>query len=239
MPRELDTAIANEIHEIWTKMPFYGYRKITAELGRRDIEVNHKKVLRLMKEMGIKAIYPTPRTSMGSPNHKIYPYLLLGLKIVWPNQAWSTDITYIKTPNGFMYLVALIDIYSRYVVGWRLSNTLDTSFCLDMLYDALAKYGASDIINTDQGSQFTSTNWIAAVEVNGIRVSMDGKGCWVDNVYIERLWRTIKYELIYLHSYNTVSELKQAIGDFISFYNEKRLHQSLKYKTPAEIYYDK
>ena len=236
VPIRDETVIANEIHEIWQDMPFYGYRRITEELRRRGHVVNHKRISRLMDAMNIRELYPKPKTTIISPDHKIYPYLLRDIKIACPNQVWSTDITYIKMTNGFVYLVALIDIYSRYVLAWRISNTLDKSFCLDMLAHGLT-LGKPRIINTDQGCQFTSLDWINMVEGHGIKVSMDGRrGRWVDNVYIERLWRTIKHEHVYLYSFDTVRELKQSIGDFIDMYNTRRLHQSLGYKTPAEIY---
>ena len=234
-PRRDDTELANEIHEIWLDMPFYGYRRITAELKRRKHVVNHKRVSRLMAAMDIMALYPKPKTTVASSDHKIYPYLLRNLKIVCPNQAWSTDITYIKMPNGFVYLVALIDIYSRYVLTWRISNTLDKSFCLDMLAHGLT-LGKPEIINTDQGCQFTSFDWINMVEGHGVLVSMDGRGRWIDNVFIERLWRTIKHEHVYLYSFDSVGQLKQSIGEFIDMYNTRRLHQSLGYRTPAEVY---
>lgn len=234
-PTRDDTELANEIHELWLEMPFYGYRRITAELNRRGYLINHKRIFNLMRAMNIKALYPAPKTTITSPDHKIYPYLLRGLQIVRPNQVWSTDITYIKMPNGFVYLVALIDIYSRFILAWRLSNTLDKSFCLDMLTHGLTR-GLPEILNTDQGCQFTSTAWTSMVEEHGIQVSMDGRGRWADNVYIERLWRTIKHEHIFLYSFDTVGQIKQSIGEFIEIYNTRRLHQSLGYKTPAEVY---
>lgn len=231
-----ESILANEIHELWLEMPFYGYRRITAQLQKRSYKINHKKVLRIMREMSLKALYPKPKTSLHTSGHKVYPYLLRELPIVRSDQAWCTDITYIKMHNGFMYLVAIMDIYSRFILSWRLSNTLDTQFCLDMLGQALVQ-GKPEIVNTDQGCQFTSIAWISMVEVNGIKVSMDGRGRWVDNVYIERFWRTLKHEHVLLHSYATVSEARNSIGKFIDLYNHKRLHQSLGYKTPSEAYY--
>lgn len=231
-----DTNLANEIHEIWFEMPFYGYRRITAELQRRGYKVNHKRILRVMQDMSIKALYPGPKTTKRHPEHKIYPYLLKNLIITEPDQVWSTDITYIKMPIGFVYLVALIDVYSRYIIGWRLCNTLDVRFCLDMLEESLNKGRYPGILNTDQGSQFTSGAWIKLVQGAGILVSMDGKSAWVDNVFIERFWRTIKYEHILLHAFATVRELRNSIGNYIDMYNYRRLHQSLGYKTPAEFY---
>jgi len=234
LPRN-DTELANEIHELWLEMPYYGYRRITAELQRRGYQVNHKRILRLMRTMKLKALYPIPKTTIASPDHKIYPYLLKDVCIVSPNQVWSTDITYLKTSGGFVYLVAIIDVYSRFVLSWRISNTLEKSFCLDMLACSLTR-NRPIIINTDQGCQFTSLAWINMVEGAGVRVSMDGRGRWVDNVFIERFWRTIKYEHVLLYSFDTVGQLKQSVGDFIETYNTRRLHQSLGYKTPAEVY---
>lgn len=227
--------MANLIAELWHEMPYYGYRRITAALQRKGHEVNRKRVLRIMREAKIQAMYPRPKTSIGNKSHKIYPYLLKGLVINRPNQVWATDITYIKMKTGWMYLVAIIDLYSRYVLAWRLSNTLESTFCLDMLDDAFL-VGNPDILNTDQGVQFTSEGWITKVESNGIRVSMDGKGRWMDNVIIERFWRTLKYENILIHAFDTAADLRYAIGRFIHEYNTKRLHSSLRYKTPIEIY---
>ena len=231
-----ESAIANEIHELWLKMPAYGYRKITEQLHRDGYQVNHKRVLRLMREMGLRAIYPQPKTSIAKAEHPKYPYLLDGLAITRPNQVWATDITYIKLPGGFVYLVALIDLYSRYCVGWTLVNSMAVEHCCDMLQAGLATGVRPDIINTDQGAQFTSPAWVRLVESHGIKVSMDGKGRWVDNVYIERFWRTIKYEYIFLQPFETVPALRAAIKRFITEYNYERLHQSLGYATPAEVY---
>lgn len=233
-----DTELANEVHELWLEMPCYGYRRITAELRRRGHMVNHKRIRSLMMAMNIKALYPLPKTTVSMPDHKVYPYLLRGLSIARPDQVWSTDITYIRMPSGFMYLVAILDVYSRFVLSWRLSNTLDKSFCLDMLADSLT-VGHPDILNTDQGVQFTSLAWTSMVENAGIQVSMDGRGRWADNVFIERFWRTIKYEHIALYILETVPQLKQSIGDFIQVYNMRRLHQSLGYRTPAEVYFER
>lgn len=233
---KLDTEIANDIHAIWMEKPFYGYRKITAELRRKGHFANGKKVLRLMNEMNIEAIYPRPRTSIRALEHKIYPYLLKGLTINRPNQVWSTDITYLKMSGGFVYLVALIDVFSRYIISWKLSNTLDVSFCLDMLVDAFNGY-QPEILNTDQGCQFTSEAWVTAVQNAGVKVSMDGKGRWADNIFIERFWRTLKYEFVFLENISAVVDLRQGLSRYIPFYNNYRLHQSLGYKTPAEVFY--
>lgn len=233
--KENDAIFANIISELWLQMPMYGYRKITAELKRHDYDINHKRVLRLMREAKIQAMYPRPNTSIRHEKHKIYPYLLHGLVIDHPNQVWATDITYIKTSNGWMYLAALIDLYSRRIMAWRLSNTMEAAFCIDMLEDAL-RIGKPEILNTDQGAQYTGALWIKMVEDNKIMVSMDGKGRWADNVIIERFWRTLKHEHVLLHVFDTVAELKSSIASFIYVYNNKRLHQSLGYNTPAEIY---
>ena len=229
--------LANEIHELWLKRPYYGYRKITAELKKKGYFVNHKRILNMMQDMQIQALYPKPKTSIGNHEHKIYPYLLRDLKIEGPNHVWSSDITYIHMPEGFMYLIALIDIYSRFLISWNFSNTLDTDFCERMLEDAL-RIGKPKILNTDQGSQFTSNIWIQKVETNNIKVSMDGRGRWADNVFIERFWRTLKHEHVLLHSFETVKEARKSIDFFINTYNNERLHQSLGYKTPAEVYFN-
>jgi putative transposase len=236
-PRALfdDTTLANEIYQLWHEMPFYGYRRMTAELRRRGHQVNGKRVLRLMKEMHLEALYPKPQTSLKGKKHKIYPYLLKDVEVAAPNEAWCTDITYLKLPSGFIYLVALIDIYSRYVLAWRLSNTMDTHFCVEMLEEALT-ISTPCILNTDQGSQFTSEAWVSCVEGNGIKVSMDGKGRWADNITIERFWRSLKYEHFLLHSFDSIKEVRQSIAGYITLYNQRRLHQSLGYRTPAEVY---
>lgn len=230
-----DTDLANEIHDIWQELPFYGYRRITAELHRRAMFVNHKKVQRIMKETGIEALYPKPNTSLKSMQHPVYPYLLRDMTISSPNEVWATDITYIKLPGGFVYLIAMIDIASRYIVSWRISNSMDTVFCLDLLEGALM-IAVPIIINTDQGSQFTSLVWVGRVEQAGIKVSMDGVGRWADNIFIERFWRTIKHECLRYVRPETLLELRSTVKDFIFLYNNKRLHQSLNYRTPNEVY---
>lgn len=235
-PRQIDTLLANEIHEIYLDKPYYGYRRITAalkRLGYKDVYDN--KVLGLMQAMNLQALYPKPKTTVRNSEHKKYPYLLGGLIINRPNQVWATDITYIKMGSGFMYLAALIDIFSRFVIQWMLSNTLDAQFCLTMLNRAF-KLGRPEILNTDQGCQFTSKDWTNTVEGHGSRVSMDGKGRWVDNIIIERFWRTIKHEHILVHDFKDPRELNSSIGSYIDIYNNERLHQSLGYNTPAEVY---
>ena len=215
--------------------PYYGARKIAAWLKSQGHLVNRKRVRRLMCLMRLKAIYRRPRTSKPVPDHKIYPYLLSGLKITRPNQVWAADITYIPMKRGFLYLVAIIDWYSRYVLSWRLSNTLDASFCVEALEEALRK-GRPDIFNTDQGAQFTSEAFTELLEQHGVRISMDGKGRYSDNLFIERLWRTLKYEEVYLKAYQDGREARTGIGDYFRFYNTERPHQALGYRTPAEVF---
>jgi putative transposase len=228
----------NEIHEIWMKTPFYGYRRITAELRNLGYAINRKRVQRLMNQMKIRALYPKPKTSRANQQHEKYPYLLTDLEINRPDQVWATDITYIPMDRGFLYLVALIDLYSRYIVAWNLSNSLETEFCLSMLESALTK-GKPDILNSDQGCQFTSERWTDQLHTNGIRISMDGKGRCMDNIYIERFWRSLKQEEIYLNPPDTVSQARQNIHDYMQFYNHRRFHQALKYQTPAALYESK
>lgn len=232
-----DEAYKQLIFEIYVNKPFLGYRKITRKLHRNGYRINGKRVLRLMREMGIQAIYPKPNLSKPVLGHKKYPYLLRGLVLDHPNQVWATDITYIKLSIGFIYLVAIIDLYSRKVLSWRLSNTLDVSFCIDALNEAIEKYGMPEIFNSDQGSQFTSADFTGLLEKFNIRISMDGKGRAKDNIYVERLWRSLKYEDIYIKGYSTVSECAEGIRRYFEFYNTERFHQSLEYYTPDEIYF--
>ena len=215
--------------------PFYGARKIAAWLKSQSHQVNRKRVRRLMQLMGLKAVYRRPRTSKPAPGHKIYPYLLGGLRITRPNQVWAADITYIPMARGFLYLVAIIDWYSRYVLSWRLSNTLDASFCVEALEEALRK-GRPDIFNTDQGAQFTGEAFTGMLEQHGVKVSMDGKGRYSDNLFIERLWRTVKYEEVYLKAYENGRDARAGIGDYFRFYNTERPHQALGYQTPSEVF---
>jgi putative transposase len=224
------------IDEQYLKTPFYGWPRMTAQLRRLGYQVNGKRVRRLMRKMGLQAIYPKPRTTQRALTHPIYPYLLRDLTVCQPNQVWSADITYLPLARGFMYLVAVMDWFSRYVVSWRLSNTLDGLFCLEALEAAL-QHGQPQIFNTDQGVQFTARAFTAAVEQAGVRVSMDGRGRALDNIFIERLWRTVKYENIYLHEYASVPALEQGLHTFFTFYNQERLHQSLAYQTPAEVHF--
>jgi len=231
-----DLTIMNLIDRQYLATPFYGARKIAAWLKSHGHKVNRKRVRRLMQVMGLKAIYRRPRTSKPAPCHKTYPYLLSGLKITRPNQVWAADITYIPMARGFLYLVAIIDWYSRYVLSWRLSNTLDIGFCIEALQEALSK-GKPEIFNTDQGAQFTSEAFTGLLEQHGVRISMDGKGSYNDNLFIERLWRSVKYEEVYLKAYQNGKDARISLGNYFRFYNTERPHQSHGYRTPAEVYY--
>ena len=206
-------------------------------LQRAGVQVGRLHVATLMHLMGIEAIYRKKRTSIPAQGHKIYPYLLRGVLIERPNQVWATDITYVPMTKGFAYLVAILDLYSRKVLAWRLSNAMTTEFCVEALQEALARFGAPEIFNTDQGSQFTAEDFTAPLLANAVKVSMDGKGRWVDNVFVERLWRSVKYEEIYLHAHESVRELKTALTRYFNFYNLHRPHQSLEYRTPDEMYF--
>jgi putative transposase len=223
------------LDEEHTRHPFYGSRRLTAWLSEQGEEVNRKRVQRLMRLMGLEAIYPKPRLSVPDLSHRVYPYLLRGVGIDRVNQVWSADITYVPMPKGFMYLAATIDWYSRYVVSWRLSNTLDGLFCQEMLDEALGQ-GRPEIFNTDQGVQFTALAFTERLKQAGVLISMDGRGRCLDNVFVERLWRTVKYENIYLQAYATVAELEQGLRSYLRFYNEERLHQSLDYQPPQVVH---
>jgi putative transposase len=224
------------LDELHLKYPFYGKRKLTLELRRRGHAVNRKRVERLMKLTGIEAIAPKPSTSQPNEEHPIYPYLMRNLKVDRINQAWAADITYIPLSRGWAYLVAIIDWYSRRVLAWRLSNTLDSTFCVEALQEALERFGAPEIFNTDQGAQFTASDFIDVLRDRGIKISMDGKGRWLDNVFVERLWRSVKYEEVYLHAYTNVSEARAGLRCYMDFYNYERPHQALGYQTPAAFY---
>jgi len=219
----------------YLKTPFYGSRKMRVWLRGQGHQVNRKRVRRLMRLMGLEAIYRRPNTSKPAPDHKVYPYLLKGLEINRVNQVWASDITYIPMARGFLYLVAIIDWQSRYVLAWKLSNTLDTDFCMAALEEALGK-GRPEIFNTDQGAQFTSEAFTGLLWERGIQVSMDGKGRYQDNIFVERLWRSIKYEEVYLKAYQTIAEARVGINAYLQFYNQQRPHQALDYRTPAEVY---
>jgi putative transposase len=227
--------LMRRIDEQYTACPFYGSRRMTAWLVEQGEEVNRKRVQRLMRVMGLEAIYPKPRLSLAGRGHRVYPYLLRGVTVARPDQVWSADITYVPMTSGFMYLAAVIDWFSRYVVAWRLSNTLDGSFCLEMLEEAL-RSGKPEVFNTDQGVQFTAEAFTGSLESAGVAVSMDGRGRALDNVFVERLWRSVKYEDIYIRGYEAVPELHWGLGRYFAFYNDERLHQSLDYRTPAAVY---
>ena len=233
---EFNLSLMDEIDRIYTESPFYGSRRIAKELCRRGHEVNRKRIQRLMRIMGIMGVAPGPMTSKPHPEAKWWPYLLTGVKIERPNQVWSSDITYIPMGHGFMYLVAVVDWYSRKILSWELSNSMDGSFCVKALLKALYAYGKPEIFNTDQGSQFTSSAFTGVLERAGVSISMDGRGRAMDNIFIERFWRNVKYEDIYLHGYSTPSELRCGLEKYFDFYNNRRLHQSLDYMTPSESY---
>lgn len=216
--------------------PEYGYRMMTEMLGRIGYQVNRKRVLRLMRLMGIQAVFPRPKTSVACPDHRIWPYLLRNRVIRQPDEVWCIDITYIPMPGGFMYLVAIMDWFSRFVLAWRLSNTMDTAFCLDALDDAFA-FGQPHIFNSDQGSQFTSIAFTSCLLDRRILISMDGRGRYLDNIFIERLWRTVKYDEIYMHNHATVPALHEGLTRYFERYCYRRPHQSLAYSTPAEVYF--
>jgi putative transposase len=232
----LNLELMRQIDEQYLKTPFYGWPRMTAYLQRQGYQINHKRVQRLMRKMGIQAIYPRPRPNYERHEHKIYPYLLKGLQIERPNQVWSTDITYIPLQNGFMYLVAVIDWYSRYILSWQLSNTLDGHFCQVALQQALSQ-GQPEIFNTDQGVQFTATDFTNILQQAQIKISMDGRGRALDNIFIERFWRSLKYEDIYVWEYATVPDLWAGLQRYFRLYNLERLHQSLGYRTPAEVHF--
>jgi len=234
---EDDLLLSRLIDEEYTRHPFYGSRRmvviISKAVGRR---INRKCIQRLMQAMGLQGMAPGPNTSRAHPQHPVYPYLLRGLEITRPNQVWSTDITYIRLAKGFVYLVAVMDWYSRKVLSWRISNSMDASFCVDCLEEALRNYGKPDIFNSDQGSQFTSDSFTGVLKREEITISMDGRGRAFDNIFVERLWRNVKYEDVYLKGYATVDELLLGLGDYFVLYNSERPHQSLQDKTPDEVY---
>jgi len=233
-----DLALMRRVDELHLDYPFAGSRMLQGLLRGEGHKVGRLKVRNLMKRMGIEAIYRRPNTSKPAPGHKIYPYLLRTLPVTRPNQVWAMDITYIPMARGFVYLAAVVDWYSRRVLSWRLSITLETDFCIEAVNEALARHGKPDIFNTDQGSQFTSIDFIKVLKNATIAISMDGKGAWRDNVFVERLWRTIKYEEVYLHAYRDVPEARAGIGQYLGFYNTKRPHSSLDGQTPNQAYFN-
>lgn len=229
-----------QIDEIWTAAPFYGSRKIAREVGRRSGQlINRKRIQRLMRIMGVEAIYPKPKTSCPNRQHQVYPYLLTGLSITRPNQVWGTDITYIRMHQNWLYLVAIMDWFSRRVLAWELSDRLEAEFCINSLKTALGQ-ALPDIHNSDQGSQFTAEEYLAVLKAYpDIKISMDGRGRAFDNIFNERLWRTIKQEEVYLKDYQSFREAKESLTEYLNFYNQKRIHQSLNYLTPTEVYFGK
>jgi len=238
VPNAWNLEVMRRLDEEYTAHPFYGSRRMTAVLRQAGYAVNRKRVMRLMRQMGLAAIYPKPALSRPDPDHRVYPYLLRGVTITGPDHVWSTDITYLRLLGGFMYLVAILDGYSRKVLAWRLSNTLETRFCLDCLDEAL-RVGRPVIFNSDQGVQFTSTVFTGRLAEAGIRISMDGRGRAHDNIFVERLWRSVKYEEVYPKGYETVEAAYQGLHCYFEFYNHQRPHQALDYRTPAEVYADR
>ena len=231
----LNMALMRLIDEQYLRTPWYGSRQMARHLRRQGYGVGRKRIRRLMRQMGLTAIYRKPRTSKPNPAHRIYPYLLRDLRIDRPNHVWSADITFIPMRRGFQYLVVIMDWATRTALSWRLSNTLDSDFCVEALQEALAKYGSPEIFNTDQGCQFTSEDFTSVLKQAGVRISMDGKGRWMDNVFIERLWRSLKYECVYLHAFHDGSQARQTIGTWLKYYNEERPHSTLADdRTPME-----
>ena len=233
--RPEDLAVMRLLDEQYTRTPFYGVRRMHAWLRSIGNGDGIQRVRRLLRKMGLTAIHPKPHLSFNGTAHRRYPYLLRGVPIVRVNQVWSTDITYIRLRDGFVYLVAIIDWFSRYVLSWALSNTLDADFCLEALNTALSR-GCSEIFNSDQGVQFTCSDFVGRLEQAKIQISMDGKGRCFDNIFVERLWRSVKYEEVYLHDYETVSQARAGLGRYFAFYNDERLHESLAYRTPGQVY---
>jgi putative transposase len=235
---EGDLALMRQMDECHLERPYFGSRRIRDWLEDRGYQVGRGKVQRLMRRMGLTALYPKRNLSRRNQAHKVYPYLLKGLEIDRPNQVWAIDVTYIPMAKGFLYLVAIIDWYSRKVLAWELSNTMDTGFCLEALETALITYGQPEIFNSDQGSQFTSEAFTTQLKAHHIQISMDGKGRWVDNVFVERLWRSLKYEEVYLKGYGSVAEARKSISAYLRFFNQERRHQSLGRRTPDQVYYE-
>ena len=231
-----DLTVMRRMDELYVASPFYGSRRMVAVLRREGVAINRKRVRRLMRLMGLEAIYQKPDTSRAHPEHKVYPYLLRGLVIDRPNQVWCADITYVPMAKGFVYLVAVMDWFSRRVLSWRVSIAMEADFCVEALREALDRHGPPGIFNTDQGAQFTSADFVGELEGRGVRVSMDGRGRYLDNIFIERLWRSLKYEEVFIKAYGAVIEARRGIGGWIAFYNDERPHQALDYRTPREIF---
>jgi putative transposase len=225
------------IDELHLEAPFFGARKLAAQLRREGEPVGRRHVRTLMRKMGIRALYRRPRTSIPARGATIYPYLLENVVIERPNQVWASDLTYLPMAHGFLYLTAILDIASRKVLAWRVSNTMSADFCVEALEEALRRFGQPEFFNTDQGSQFTSEDWLAPLKARGVAISMDGKGRWIDNVFVERLWRSVKYEDVYLHAYASGSDARQSLAKYFGFYNGRRVHESLDYATPDEVYF--
>jgi putative transposase len=225
------------IDEQYTEHPFYGTRQMRNALRRMGYKINRKRVQRLMRKMGLQSIAPKPNTSKAHPQHKVYPYLLRGVDVLHPDQVWCSDITYIRMPGGFVYLTAIMDWHSRYVLSWELSVSMECDFCVSALEQAIRRNGRPNIFNTDQGSQYTSNEFTGALKDNGIKISMDGKGRFTDNIFIERLWRSVKYEEVYIKEYKSVDELRKSLKQYFDFYNFERPHQSFEGQTPAEMYH--
>jgi len=236
---ERDLVLMRRMDELHLKWPFYGARKLRRELMFDGHAVGLRHVRTLMRRMGMETIYRKPRTSIPALQAAIKPYLLTGLVIERPNQVWAADLTYIPMAHGFQYLVAILDVWSRKVLSWRVSNTMTPDFCVEALQAALATHGRPEVFNTDQGSQFTSDDWTNELKAAGVAISMDGKGRWIDNVFIERLWRSVKYENVYLKAYETGSALRQGLAEYFEFYNAERTHQALDYRRPDDVYYDR
>lgn len=232
----MNLMLMRQIDEQFLETPFFGVRQMTWHLRNEGYLVNEKRIRRLMRLMGLMPIYQKPNTSKAAKGHKTYPYLLRGLRVDRPNQVWFADITYLPMRRGLLYLVAIMDWHTRKVLAWRISNTLEAGFCVDALNEAIAKFGPPEIMNTDQGSQFTSFAWTDRLRRTGVRISMDGKGRFLDNIFVERLWRSLKYECVYLHAWETGSEAKAGVGNWIEFYNRKRPHSALGGKPPAVVY---
>ncbi len=237
--KERDLDLMRIIDEQYLETPFYGSRSMRNHIRRLGWTINRKPIQRLMRLMGLQAIYPKPRTTTPHPQHKVYPYLLRGLKINHPDQVWATDITYVPMSRGFMYLVAIMDWHSRKVLSWRVSNSMETDFCIEALEEAIDKYGCPEIFNTDQGSQFTSESFTNVLKENNIKISMDGRGRFQDNIFIERLWWTVKYQYLYLRAFDGGKDLRKGLKKWFQFYNQDRSHQSLEDWTPDEIYFKK
>jgi putative transposase len=240
LPRPVPVAdldLMAKIDRLHTEFPFAGSRMLRCLLAFNGSKVGRRHVKTLMQRMGIEALYRRPRTTKPEPGHKLYPYLMRGLAITKPNQVWAMDITYVPMAKGFVYLAAVLDWFSRRVLAWRVSITMEAAFCVETLEDALAKHGKPEILNTDQGSQFTGAAFIGVLAANGIKISMDGKGAWRDNVFVERLWRTVKYEEVYLRAYDSVSDARASLGRYLDLYNRRRPHSSLDDQTPDQAYY--